>query len=86
MMDSILFLCATAIATLLCNHLVIGREVGAAKAEALRQAAEHQRRRRMIRCRREFGSLACILAEENDLTAVDLDALKQRLQREGLVS
>ena len=33
MMDSILSLCATAIATLLCNHLVIGREVGAAKAE-----------------------------------------------------
>ena len=85
-MDPLLSLCAVAIATCLCNHLVIDREVRADKAEASRRMAEQQRRRQMIRCRREIGSLARILATENDLTSLELAALKQRLEREGLVS
>jgi len=84
--DLLLALYAVAIATCLCNHLVIDREVRADKAEASRRMAEQQRRRQMIRCRREIGSLARILATENDLTSLELAALKQRLEREGLVS
>jgi len=84
--DLLLALYAVAIATCLCNHLVIDREVRADKAEASRRMAEQQRRRQMIRCRREIGSLARILATENDLTSMELAALKQRLEREGLVS
>ena len=84
--DLLLALYAVAIATCLCNHLVIDREVRADKAEASRRMAENQRRRQMVRCRREFGSLARILAAENDLTSTELAALKQRLEREGLLS
>ena len=85
-MGLLLSLCAVAIAIWLCNHLVIDREVRADKAEASRRMAEHQRRRQMIQCRREFGSLTRILATENDLTGTELAALKQRLEREGLMS
>jgi hypothetical protein len=85
-MDPLLSLCAVAIAICLCNHLVIDREVRIDRAEASRRMAENQRRRQMVRCRREFGSLARILAAENDLTSTELAALKQRLEREGLLS